>query len=136
MSWDLGISENGDLVLAGNRDLSGKSGTDLLEQRMIIRLKLPQGEWVYDESGQMGSTLRQLYGMAPERASLLAPALVRQALRAMNDEITVDDVNVFSDDQAIQMLILYRVLESSPEAMADDEQERQLQVSLPLTGGV
>lgn len=130
--WDLAISENGDLVISGNRDLSGKAGTDLLEQRMIIRLKMPQGSWIYDTS-QMGSRMTQLYGMDPVKADTLAPQLVRQALQPMSGEITVDNVNVFIEDHAIQMLILYRILDSG---IPGAENGRQLQVTLPLAGGV
>jgi hypothetical protein len=45
MSYDLAISEHGDLILAGNRDLGGVSGVDLLNQRIQTRLRLHRGSW-------------------------------------------------------------------------------------------
>ena len=36
----------------GSKDFSGISGTDLLNQRISIRLRLHRGEWVYDEDGR------------------------------------------------------------------------------------
>jgi hypothetical protein len=135
MAWDLAIADNGDIMLAANSDLGGKSGTDLLEQRMAIRMKLIRGSWVYDEAETLGSMLHTLIGLPPDKASATAPALVREALRAMSDEITVDDVRAFSDAQSVQLLVFYRVLESDPDAVAGTEQTRQLQISLPLFGG-
>jgi phage baseplate assembly protein W len=134
MSWDLALSEHGDLIFAANRDLAGISGIDLIEQRMRIRMVVHRGSWVYDTDQTLGSNLRRLIGMSPEQAASTAPALVREALRAM-DEITVDDVNVQATDRDITLIVLYK-LRISPNALGGPTQEqRQLAITLPIVAG-
>ena len=57
MPFDLAISEHGDLVMSGSRDLAGISGSDQTGQRVQIRLRLHRGTWFYDEDGTLGSLL-------------------------------------------------------------------------------
>lgn len=137
MSWDLAISEHGDFIFNANRDLAGVSGTDLIEQRMKIRMRLMRGSWTYDEAGTLGSNLRSLVGMAPDRAATVAPALVREALRPM-DEIVVDDVRVDTTSRDITLVVSYHLLQLPDEAIMTDIEERQLSFTLPfaVAGGV
>jgi hypothetical protein len=92
MSYDLAISEHGDLILAGNRDLAGVSGTDLINQRIVIRLTIQRGAWIFDTNGTLGSFLFRLLGQSPQSA-LETDSYVREALRGMTD-ISVEDVTV------------------------------------------
>lgn len=133
--WDLAIASNGDLIISGSRDLAGKSGTDLLEQRMILRLKLHRGEWTYDDSDSLGSQLFRLIGENPIKAQAMAPAYVREALREMANEISVDDVEVTYDQaRSITLLISYTVLE---DLAGDSEQEaQQVEVTIPFGGTI
>ena len=132
MAWDLGIAANGDIVVSGNRDLAGISGSDLLEQRMKIRLRLHRGEWTYDDSNVLGSTLYTLTGVAPAQAAAMAPAYVREALRPMADEIDVDDVQISSSTHAIIISVFYHIAGSMPVTASDVQ---QLDISVPLSGG-
>lgn len=90
MAWDLAISDYGDLILAGNRDLAGVSGDDLTSQRITTRLLVHRGTWFYDSEGTFGSDLYQTVGKTPGQ-NLEIDARVRDALRGMED-IVVDDV--------------------------------------------
>ncbi len=130
--WDLGIAANGDVILAGNRDLSGVSGTALLEQRMKMRLRLHRGEWTYDTRDTFGSNLYKLMGMPPANAAQIAPAYVREALRGM-DEIVIEDVKILTGTSSITLIVFYRV--SDVTYAAEEEQVRQVEISLPLSGG-
>lgn len=134
MSFDLAISEHGDLVLAGHRDLGGKSGTDLLEQRMLLRLRLMRGAWTFDDTDTLGSNLHHISGMAPAKAIEIAPAYVREALRPV-DDVTIEDVKATTDGQNLTMIITYRVSDVNIDVTASVEESRQLEISLPLSGG-
>lgn len=90
MAWDLAISDYGDLILAGNRDLAGVSGEDLTSQRITTRLLVHRASWFYDTDGTFGSDLYQTLGKSTDE-ELEIDARVRDALRGM-DDILVEDV--------------------------------------------
>ena len=132
--WDLALAPNGDLIISGSRDLAGKSGSDLLEQRMMLRLKLQRGSWTYDNNDSLGSQLNALIGENPIKATALAPAYVREALRDMQNEISIDDVQVTQQSRAITLTISYTVLS---DLGGDSEQNaQQLDVTIPFGGTV
>jgi hypothetical protein len=130
MSFDLAISSAGDLIVSSNGDLAGISGTDLIEQRMRLRMRLQRGAWAYDDDNTLGSQLSRLMGMAPDRAAALAPAYVQEALRAMT-EIEILNVGVYPGLGYLTLLIEYRVLEDA--GGSNDENIDQMEFT--LTGG-
>ena len=144
--YDLVISPVGDLVMAANSDLGGISGTALLEQRMRVRLMLHQGSWAYDTSGTLGSSLYTLAGQAPDKAGAAIEPFVRQALRPMESEISVDEVWIAyqqSDgsltqaplpaSRAIMVVVIYHV-QPAPDEISTNTDQQQLNVLLPLGG--
>jgi phage gp46-like protein len=135
VSWDLALADNGDLIISGSRDLAGKSGTDLLEQRMTLRLKLHRGEWTYDDNDSLGSQLYRLIGENQTRAASLAPAYVREALREMEDEVSIDDVQVnFYDSRSITLTLIYTVLDDLGGQAEQNAQE--LEITIPFGGTI
>jgi phage baseplate assembly protein W len=101
--FDLTISEHGDLVLAGNRDLAGVSGTDLVNQRIRLRLIVHRGEWFYDRDGTFGSNLHDILGKSPASA-IQTDAYVREALRSMED-ISIEDISTDYDEDAKSLFV-------------------------------
>lgn len=128
--WDLAIADNGDLIISGHQDLLGRSGTDLLEQRIRLRLMIHRGSWALDNQKTLGSNLYRLVGMTPTDAAQAAPALVREALRSMS-EIVVDDVHVAATDTDITLVIFYHTAEVS-QGLVSSGEEQQLTISLPV----
>lgn len=112
MSWDLAISEHGDLILAGNRDLSGVSGPNLTDQRISTRLIVHRGTWVYDEEGTFGSELYQAIGKPPDSA-LEIDALVRNALAPMS-EVAIEEIfwEYDEDSKAVVIQVSYQIIDS------------------------
>lgn len=96
MAWDLKLSENGDLVFGPNRDLLGVSGHELTNQRVILRLRLPRGSFIFDKNKDLGSNLynilRHSHGLTTELTPQVT-AFVREALMPM-DDIQVQEVHV------------------------------------------
>lgn len=128
MAWDIALSEHGDLVIAGNRDLAGISGSDLIEQRMKLRMKITRGSWIYDDEGSLGSNLNAVINMPPERMQTAAVGYVKEALRPM-DEINVKQVQIETGTHDIIVHVYY-------EITGDDEEEpeiHELQASVALT---
>jgi phage baseplate assembly protein W len=128
--WDLAIADNGDLIISGHHDLLGRSGIDLLEQRMRLRLMVHRGSWVLDEPGTFGSNLRRLIGMSPQNAAQSAPALVREALREI-DEINVDSVFVSPTETDLTIIVHYHIKETGGGSAASPD-ELELSISLPV----
>lgn len=137
MAWDLALASSGDLIFtpgdlmfSPSADISGISGVDLIEQRMLMRLKLHRGSWVYDDDGSFGSQLYRLIGHNPNTAAAQADAIVREALRPM-DEIDVGEVHIMQQDTSLVLIIDYRVLDVQVSA-ADENQQR---LEIVISGG-
>lgn len=110
MPWDiLWKGETNDLEFAPNMDLSIVGGDDLIQQRMLVRLRMMRG-WIYDSTGELGSNLYTQLSQSPDRALESIPALVFEALSPMSHEITVEDVLVHQvGNTAIQVIVEYRI---------------------------
>ena len=91
--FDLAIDPNGDLVFGGNLDLMGATGDRVYEQRMIVRLKIPKGQWIYDINGTLGSQLREIIRNARSYSADRANTYVMDALSPASD-IAVSEVRV------------------------------------------
>lgn len=136
MAFDLAISENGDLVIGGARDLQGVSGQNLIEQRMRVRLRVPRGGWIYDTVGRFGSNLLLLLNESPELVEERAGIIVQEALRGM-DEITIDDVEAQLLDNELLLTVGYRLVETNEfenRGVADYSDPLILTVSIPVSG--
>lgn len=122
MSWDLALTPAGDLIFSPSLDVMGISGTDLIEQRMMIRLRVPRGSWAYDDNDSFGSQLHKLMGASATSSTTQIDAYVREALRDMTDiEITGVNIGVDPITQAVTLLIDYNVLDETGQ-----ETEQQL----------
>lgn len=132
-NWDLALSTDGDLIVLSNGDIAGISGGDLIEQRMLIRLRVRRGSWIYDASGNFGSQLQRLIGMRPNEAKLTAQAYVNEALRDMT-EIAVDTVDISMTANQISLVVNYRIV--SDASSSRDDVTNQLVVSIPVGGSI
>lgn len=119
MAYDLALSENGDLIFSGNRDLQGASGTALIEQRMRLRLRMMRGQWQFDLDGRLGSRLYTLSGKSPEDAAAQAQMFVREALREMT-EIEVDDVIVEVAGRGLEIHVQYHLANDEESSTVSD----------------
>lgn len=93
MSFDLAFSESIDLIVSGARDLAGASGDAITQQRIVTRLKIEQGSWVLDDSGNLGSQINRNLGSPLPRFEDSLPDLIRLALTDMID-ISVDEIQI------------------------------------------
>lgn len=132
MSYDLAISEQGDLIITAHRDLAGTSGQALIEQRMKTRLRLHRGEWLFDTTQTLGSQLFTLSGLPQEKAQAYVDAYVREALRDM-DEISVDSVQIAATDHDLTLAVQYhQELTQDDDLIPADEGLQELQVTIPV----
>lgn len=116
--WDLALSENGDLIFGAGRDLLGVDGTRLIEQRMVIRCKIPRGSWMLDDSKTLGSNLRNLLGRDGQDITGQVPIYIREALRPMSPEIEILDVAVEQVERSLLATISYQPGISAEETAA------------------
>lgn len=116
MPLDLAIDyNNGDLVIAPNKDIDVRTGLATIEQRIRVRLRIFQGEWELDPTnGSLGSTLHDAARLPTWRAVQEIPLLVKEALEPMED-IDVREVEAFVDDKDVRTVdftIRYAVLDN------------------------
>jgi phage gp46-like protein len=107
MAFDLAIDyTTGDLLNAPNFDIQGRTGPDVYEQRIRIRLKIQRGTWELDPTGgELGSRLHELTRVQSARALVEIEQYVREALEPMRD-ITVRDIQAsFSPDTEKHLLL-------------------------------
>lgn len=92
MPVDLAIDLNsGDLLIAPNNDAEIRSGQDLVNQRIRVRLKIWRGQWTLDPTnGTLGSGLRDALRLPMNMALQAIPLLVREALTPMEDILVTD----------------------------------------------
>lgn len=120
MAFDLAIDYNsGDLLVASNKDLDVRSGKSVIEQRMRVRLRIHQGEWILDDTGgTLGSTLHDAQRMPVYRAIGEIPLMIEEALHSM-DDISVQNVLVAQnpdDSRTVDTTIYYLVLAEGEDA--------------------
>lgn len=96
MSWDIRQDlETGDWLFDSRRDLQSVEAENLVQQRIHVRLMVERGEFIYDNSGALGSRLRSVLGMGLPRGGPALEMLIREALEPM-DDISISDIRVFS----------------------------------------
>lgn len=126
---DLAIDFNtGDLLVAPNGDIETREGQDTVEQRIRVRLKIVQGEWLLDPTnGQLGSTLTDAMRMSVPQALNLIPLVVKEALEPMTDIIVSDVTTRINalDPSSIDFQISY--------SMVDDPDGEQLSTDISAT---
>lgn len=143
--YDLALSDKGDLIFSGNRDFAGVSGTDLIEQRMRLRMKVKRGTWVYDDTQTLGSQFYTLIGQSADQIHTQIETLAREALRPMADIIidSVDHMHVGIDGNETEMhdegtvsvivIVNYHIVDGPTEELTNDP--RQFDFTLPVAGG-
>jgi phage gp46-like protein len=130
MSFDLAISHEGDVLMAGNHDLQGVSGADLVAQRIRLRLRLQRGSW---GDGKLGSNLHTLVNVEPAKAVEAAQAYTHEALRGM-DDIVIDDVQVITTTRDLTVIVFFHMI---PERNATVTPVSQtVEFAIPISGGV
>jgi hypothetical protein len=111
MAWDLMISNHSDLLFSPNRDWQPITGEALLQQRIMIRLRMKRGSWILDDSGSLGGNLDFALRMQQPIGIEELDTLVAEALEPMSDEITISDIEVKPseyDERAVELLLKYQ----------------------------
>lgn len=127
--WDLAIDgETGDWIFDPTRDILAVSGIALARQKIITRLKIPRGSFVYDEDGTLGSRLAELSRSDVNEALSEATRLAREALVDMPD-VVINDVSAYlAEDSTNNVVVRVEyspVLEEFPD---EPDQEQDLDI--------
>jgi phage gp46-like protein len=130
MPVDLEVSALGDLVFSGGRDLSVVRATDLLRQRMLLRLKFVKGSWRLNKT--LGSELYTLLHQNNDQTSRArANSIVLQALRPMQ-EISVSKVDVVPDDSNPNTILVKVTGVTKPANPIAPPIDFQAEISVPI----
>lgn len=133
MPLDLAIDPNTrDLVISPRSDFSLRTGTEVVKQRILTRLRIPAGEWHLDPTrGTLGSRMKDLMRMPAFQVVTDAPRVIREALEPMEDLI-VHDVECAIDPKnarKLNLMLTYSVVEPSGET----GEEQTLTTNIPIT---
>ena len=111
MPWDLMISNHSDLMFGPARDWQPITGEALLQQRVILRLRMMRGSWILDDSGSLGGNLHFALQMQQPIGIEELDTLVAEALEPMSNEITVSDIEVKPseyDPHGVDLMVKYQ----------------------------
>jgi phage gp46-like protein len=138
LSFDIALDYNtGDIIMAPNMDIQGRTGPDVYEQRIRIRLKIQRGTWELDPTdGELGSRLLELARMPAQRALVDVEQYVREALAPMDDIVVENVESRFNVDTqtAVEVDITYIPKLDEGEAPAEaSEQTVSLTIATPTT---
>lgn len=121
MATDLMLDKaTGDLRAEPNNDIAVVTGGDLIDQRIRVRLKTPQGDWLNNlglAEGDfgMGSRMFEMTRLPMDRAFAEIPLVVKEALAPMTD-IRVQDVLCSLPENIpaqIDFTVLYTILDDN-----------------------
>lgn len=131
--FDLKIDQNGDLAFAGNLDLMGAVGDQVSEQRVIVRLKIPKGTWIYDIEGTLGSQLREIIRNARSYTADRARTYVMDALSPASD-ISVAEVQIIPSERGsnVDVVVSFRNTLSESEIILPEATNELLVTTLTL----
>jgi hypothetical protein len=115
MALDLALHKGtGDILFSARGDLLTISGPEQTGQRIWIRMKVPRGEWIYDEDGTFGSNLAHVMrGLKiPKNAaySEIAQAVHEAAAPMADVELTDIEIEELDAQRAVRVVIRFRSL--------------------------
>lgn len=133
MPWDLAVSTHGDLIFSGGRDWLFVDGDQLMNQRIINRLRIKRGSWMFNRDSTLGSDLGAIVSSPVEQQLDNIPHIISEALDPIDDEINIIDVDVTTDDLGgISAVLTYsRVIPDLPEEIFD---QAAVQLIIPISG--
>lgn len=125
MPWDLALDPNTrDLVISPRSDFAVRTGSEVVKQLIITRLRISAGEWHLDPTGGMlGSRMKALMRMPAFQVETDAPRVIREALEPM-DDLLVHEVLVNVDPKNARRITIglsYSVVEPDGTSTGDEE---------------
>lgn len=120
--YDIAVDhKTGDWVFAANADFQGVSGDQVVEQRILTRLRIIRGWELDPTNGALGSSLRNDLRLQRGRARRELPLAVREALTPM-DDVRVQEVVVTDDEDdlgALRLRIEYQIIDPFNEVSVE-----------------
>lgn len=115
--YDVAINhKTGDWVFSANADIQGVIGEQVVQQRILTRLRIARGWELDPTNGTLGSRLRGDLRLPKGRAMRELPLAVREALAPM-DDITVQDVTVTEESPtSLRVTVQYLTIEPTGES--------------------
>jgi len=118
--WDIAITDHGDLIFAAGKDLEYVEGTQLYNQRIINRLRIRRGSWIFNRDSSLGSDLDSMMGRPQTQQVANVTNLVANALAPMDEEIDIQDIQVTPEVRGVQVMISYSlIIPDVPPDMVD-----------------
>jgi phage gp46-like protein len=125
LAWDLQISKLNDLLFGPSRDWQTVTGEALLQQRIMLRLKMQRGSWILDDTKDLGSNLYLALRMGQDSGLGELEALVAEALEPISDEISIAEIQVEPNEHdvnAVDLLVRYqKIIPSAGSGVAEAE---------------
>jgi hypothetical protein len=133
MPVDLEMSNLGDLVFGPSRDLKVVQKADLMTQRIMVRLKLPKGSFIF--SATMGSDINALLRSTnTAEGQARAVSIVTQALRPM-DDLRITSISVKQDPLNPKSIMVF-IEGSAILSRSGQAKPTSFQAEIPVTQGL
>ena len=122
-------------MFSPNYDWMTTTGYDLLAQRIMLRLRMRRGSWIFDESKTLGGNLDMALRMTMPNALEELDTLVLEALEPIADEITLIETQVKpsdSDSRAVELVITYERTLPPEQSNTPILENQSLVLTLPI----
>jgi hypothetical protein len=154
MAWDIKMDgETRDWVFTASRDYAHVEGMDIVKQRVMTRLFIERGTFIYDVQGDLGSRTWELLRFPHWKSEEQLNITIQEALAPM-DDVEIIEVEVWSPGQQFmlgqqqqityepdvrQVVVTVRVklrkeFELGPEEAASEGQDFQVGFQMGATG--
>jgi hypothetical protein len=127
-------AKTGDWLFTANTDIQGVAGEQVIEQRVINRLRIYQG-WTLDPSnGQLGSRIKDALRLTTDRGLIELPLMVREALNPMRDIQIIDVSAQISPDnsRAVTVRIEYQAIDTDIADFVEADAAEAITVELDI----
>lgn len=132
--FDLALDKpSGDWLLSPYFDLTSlKHGSDVINQRIWIRCRIPRG-WMNDPSGgKLGSRLRMATRGQRDRALIEIPLFIEEALSPM-DDVDVQEIEIIKlDEQSVLAKITYMSRDFGNDKPVESQVNESVTIEIPI----
>lgn len=103
MAWDIKMDgETRDWVFSASRDYANVDGMDLVRQRVMTRLFIERGTFIYDVHGDLGSRAWELLRFPHWKSEEQMNITIQEALAPM-DDVEVAEIDIWSPGKVTEL---------------------------------
>jgi phage gp46-like protein len=114
------------------------TGSELLAQRIMLRLRMRRGSWIFDDTKTLGSNLHFALRMDKPQALVDLDALILEALEPISDDVQITATNIReseTDERAVELVVEFQRVLPPGQTETPIAESEALVIVLPVVTG-